>query len=853
MYGRIGFEDCIKTNLKSKGFGPKRAEKILTDFSRRYNIKTRAGMGEVEASFQSMHETLDSVKYAAREQLKRANKTIQVQAELTARVRQAYDPSIKTSALVGDRGAGLRGGIGSKMARAATSVVVYDERFKGVNYETKAEAILKRNLSLLGDAFDKVSKGKLGIQRGAAHLPNIVREAFGQSTGDATAKAFSDAYKKLQDSMLDHFNRAGGSIRKRLDFNMPQRLNSAKLTRLGEQEYIADAMEAADWSKIMDEAGNTFLPEEREQVLRDLYAIQSTDGAVEIKPESFGGRGHAVGNQMDKHRFFVYKDAESWLKMHEKYGDGNAFEVIIDHIRDMSRKTALVDTFGPNPNLWIDQAKARVRLEAGIAKRAADKAGKKGKDLRAPDEADEGMRKLEDIFTVITRQNAINPDNQLAAVTTTGANILTSAQLTGAVIAAVPGDTMSLALARFAKHMPVMQSIDHLVKDMVHQKPSAEFLANSGFMFDEAFGGHYAAERYTGLGTYGAPWSRVVSDSALRLSGLTRWTNTARGTAQRGMMSMLGLNMGKEFDQLPYAAAMAASGITKRDWDAVRKAITPQSPVAGTKFFVPTDIMKSKLIDRDQLYYKFYGFIHDQSRLQVPASTVEASVALKGTLRPDNIPGLIMYSFGMYKNFPVTLVMQYGRMILNSQANGRSKLSMAVAMGLSLTFAGALAIQMRELARGKEPQDMTQPGFWARALASGGGLGIWGDMLFGGVNQYGARSIPAQIGGPVFGAVSDIANATLGQPFRWVQTGEAMSGQEFAADMVQLGKRYTPYSNLWYSRLAIEREVWNRLEEMADPKIAQKRRRLKTMQRKTYGNDYLIEPGDKFITNALTR
>lgn len=848
MFGRDNFRNCVADNLKKKGYGEKKTKEFLGVFERKVKANDRAGMPHPDSDFKAMHDTLQEVTYRTRKKLQQANKNIAVAAQLEERIKQAYRDDFRTSSLAGDKGAGFSGGMGSKLAVAAKSILVNDRRTSGRNLEAVIDTRRGLYFALMGDVLDVVRKGALGIQKGVAHLPNITRELYSPgSTGDAVAKEFAQAYKKLQDYMIDDFNRVGGDLRKRLDFNLPQWQNAMKVTKAGVKDWIDDHMRWLDWDRMFDEEGNIIPPEERLAVLRDVYGVIKTDGAANIRPDMFGGRGASVANSLKNHRFLVFKDADAWNEMHAKYGDGSVFEVIVEHINDMARKTSQVDVLGTNPSMWLEQAKARVRAEAGNVENTAASLGKKkGKDLNAVSESDQAMRRVEDVFTTVMHKNSMNPDNSIAAIAGTTSNLLQSAQLTGAVIMALPGDALNMAFVRFANKLPVMKGMQTLLTGLATQKDNEAFLRQSGFIIDEMTTSTFAAERFTGLATYGAPISRRISDVALRLSLLNRHTNNARGVATKELMGLLARSRDMEYEDLPFQRMLWRNGVTKRDWDVVRKLPTWQ-PVQGAHFMRPLDIMNSNLIDRDQLYQKFAGLIHDESRQMVPASTVEAQVALKNTTRPDSAAGLILHSFAMYKNFPVTLQMMYGRMILDASArNGRGRTSLAVGMLISMTMAGALGIQLRELLRLKTPQDMTTPNFWGRALMAGGGLGIWGEMLFNGINSYG-RGISTQVGGPLFGAVSDVTDATIGQPYAWVTTGE-IDFDKWKADLVRFGKRYTPGSNIWWARPVLERELWNRLEELADPKIKQKRKAEKKRMKELYGNEYFIEPGERIFT-----
>ena len=53
----------------------------------------------------------------------------------------------------------------------------------------------------------------------------------------------------------------------------------------------------------------------------------------------------------------------------------------------------------------------------------------------------------------------------------------------------------------------------------------------------------------------------------------------------------------------------------------------------------------------------------------------------------------------------------------------------------------------------------------------------------------------------------------------------------------------TPGSSLWYSRLAMDRLIWDQLQELADPEYRRAFKRTEDRARKDYGQDYWWRPG----------
>src|SRR6202000_989732 len=73
------------------------------------------------------------------------------------------------------------------------------------------------------------------------------------------------------------------------------------------------------------------------------------------------------------------------------------------------------------------------------------------------------------------------------------------------------------------------------------------------------------------------------------------------------------------------------------------------------------------------------------------------------------------------------------------------------------TLMGMLAMQAKQVIKGRTPRDPFSgnwPPVWLAALQQGGGLGIYGDFLFGESNRFGGSPEETLLG-PSFGTASD--------------------------------------------------------------------------------------------------
>tara|TARA_B100000123_G_C25448010_1_gene304717 strand:- start:37 stop:549 length:513 start_codon:yes stop_codon:yes gene_type:complete len=151
---------------------------------------------------------------------------------------------------------------------------------------------------------------------------------------------------------------------------------------------------------------------------------------------------------------------------------------------------------------------------------------------------------------------------------------------------------------------------------------------------------------------------------------------------------------------------------------------------------------------------------------------------------------------------------------------------------------GALALQLKEMSKGRDPRPMTDAEFWTAAFLQGGGLGIYGDFLFADVNRF-DRGLAETIAGPVVGFANDVRKLTIGNLM------EAAYGEDtkVASELINFAGRYTPGASLWYMRLGLERMVLDQMKMMADPQARQKFRKLEGRYRRDYGQRYWWRPG----------
>lgn len=834
MFTPQSFITCVTENLTARGFGQQRIAEITQQFDERVQAHVQDGRDIATAGSLAVQETFDNLTRIAQERAKRDAKNLAVQAENIRRIGEGAE--VPTSRFTLDGGPA---GQGTAIARAAVSLLEDDPRFSGLSYTSIKDTTRGQLYALFGASLEDFGRGIFGRQKGKAHLPNVVREIQGEATGDGKAKAMADAWLQVSDLTVDLFNNAGGTMN-RLERFLPQGQNAVRMVRAGREAWVQQHLTDLDWNRTRWPDGSVIPPEQRAEVLEGVFDTLTTDGANRIDVTAFRGRGRALGNQIDQHRFLHYRDADAWLRAHEAYGDGSIFDVMVQHIENMSHQIALVETFGPNPDIMANNINSIVRATAAEF----------GPEQVAAAEAVMN-NKFRPIFETVSRQNVMDPHSTYGSLVTGTSNILTAAQLGSAAMLAIPGDFMQTAMVRALNGMSVFRGVDTYLKTLIADPLTStgsqrEIATQSGFVMDEVVMSTYAASRWTGVATVGPAATRAVSDAVMRASLLSGHTRAARWANQAEFMGLMQRSRDMAFEDLPFRDVMQRYGITPDEWNAMRENVQPWQPREGVNFMRPIDALQTTLPNRNELYRKFQAMIYEEGRRMVPESTVEGAVALRDTTRPDTLPGSLLYSFSMYKNFPISFMMIYGRLGMTSPTV-RGRLGFYAALGAGMTMVGALGTQMREISKGRDPLPMDNAEFLGKAFLSGGAMSIWGDFLFAGVNEYGRG--PAEVAaGPLVGFLGDTTNLVFGDVFQWAGSVGSLDPVGFesttAARAVQWAQRYTPGSSIWWARKALEESVFNRLADLADPQASIKRARRVRSRQRDYGQGHWWLPGE---------
>jgi len=710
------------------------------------------------------------------------------------------------------------------------------------NVHKLTEAETGRAHAIMVSFLDRHRSKMAGLTRDVAGLRDVVRELFGEASGNPTAREVAKGLAEGMEYLRRRFNDAGGAIPKRKDWGLPQTHDRLRVGRAGRDQWMDFILPRLDPARMIDlETGLPMTELRLRQVLAEVHETIVSDGLNELDGAGFVGR--SMMRRRQESRFLVFKDAAAWLEYQRDFGESDAFNTVVAHVALMARDIAQMHVLGPNPGATARYMESLVQRSHGM--RAAAASGK---------EAERLIRQAQGqplaIRAVYNEQagHALQPGSaRWADIGATARNLMVASRLGGAFITSIT-DVATQGVAAGMNGLSAARVVARAVKlfnplDAADRRQAIRL----GFTAQGWAARAIGAQRYTGE-MAGRAWSQRLADTTMRLSLLSPWTEAGRWAFQTEYLGFITRHVEKRFEELPplLRDAFKRNGLTPSDWQAIRETPLWTDPETGSTFLRAQSILERTDLHREAAYTlanKLQGVPMTEVEFAVISPTPRVRGQMVQFLPPGTFWGELARSEVQFHTFSVTLAHLYLRRLAGLPPLTRIKTAARLFIGL--TVMGALAVQAKQIAAGRDPIDMS-PGddggrrFWLAALTQGGGLGIYGDFLFARTNRFG-MGMAETLGGPLIGTgwkaaqIADIPGRAEGDE----KPPIAPQLFRFATDLL-------PGRSLWYTKLAFERLVLDELEKAIDPDYARRFRRIERQRLKDYGQRYFAPIGQGF-------
>lgn len=188
----------------------------------------------------------------------------------------------------------------------------------------------------------------------------------------------------------------------------------------------------------------------------------------------------------------------------------------------------------------------------------------------------------------------------------------------------------------------------------------------------------------------------------------------------------------------------------------------------------------------------------------------ERAIMNQGT-QPGTVVGEVFRHVMQFKSFPITMIRRGLGREIRGTATGKADIRGLAQLIAGTTVFGYGAMVAKDILKLREARQFTgdfenDSKLLMAAMAQGGGMGIYGDFLFGEFSRYG-RSAVATAVGPTLGQVDDVAEL-----WTRIRTGEDVGSNAF-----RMAMNNTPFINLFYTRAALDYIILYELQEMMNP------------------------------------
>ncbi len=684
-------------------------------------------------------------------------------------------------------------------------------------------------------------KGFAGLFENKEGTSALIREMFGEKTGNAAAAAGAKMWRQVTDELRTRANAAGMDIGDLADaWHYPQNHSQSRIAQAGINKWIADTMPTLDRDRYLNDDGSRMNDVQMRSMLGSVWDTITTDGQNKLTPGQIGGMG-GIASRMSDHRALFYKDADSYLSYAGLYGDKSLWSTLTAHIRGISRDIGLMETLGTKPEAAFKFFNDRTLLES--LRENPTKAGK----IR------QAAKLNESIFDLVSGKTAV-VNQKVADMFQTFRNWEVATKL-GQVVVTALGDEAGMSATAFANKVPWSEV---LAREM-HYMTSAsdrQLAAEAGLGINTMIGGlnRFGSEdlnMFQGAGKAAASreFTAKMANTVLHASGAEAMWDTRRKALGSVLMSHLGRVVHElaHFDDLNQAdhGILATKGISDTDWQVWKLA---QLEDWGMKHGVLTQKAVHAIPD-EQLTH-----LGDPAQLKRHASTAlmghileEVGMGVMDTgprerakmafgTQSGTVGGELMRSAMLFKGFSASMMMKHWARA-GAMPTGVGTAGYVTRLITIGTIMGAVAQQIRALASGQDPPNVAEPKFWGTAILRGGGLGFYGDFLYSEMTQHDTSLIPALLGPLATEAESawNLTGAAMFKAGRGERTDEG-------GNVVRWMRGNTPLLNMWYTKAAFDHLLWNDLQEAMSPGYLD---RMKAKQESQRGTSWWWDAHDK--------
>ncbi|OUV73559.1 MAG: hypothetical protein CBC83_05130 [Flavobacteriales bacterium TMED123] len=567
--------------------------------------------------------------------------------------------------------------------------------------------------------------------------------------------------------------------------------------------------------------------------------IQVADGASGV----FGS--NSVTKGISNKRVLHFKSAKDWYAYNEKFGTGSLKETYYSGLMTAGRNIGMLDTLGTKPKENFEKIRVAISNRMLANKRSTESLS--------------SYRQFEKFMNVVDGTVYTFDGGKfgfaVAKWSAIGRAVGNVAKLGGAVISAAADIGIYASEMKYQGRSflgGISEAMGGIGK-IKNTKQKRDIAKGLGFLGDGTT--YDISGRFQVGDNLNKGWTKIQR-TFFKYNLLSWWTNTLKENSMLGMANYYANQKNLSFNQLnkPLQSFFGLYNIDATKWDIIRKTAMSKAD-DGTEFINISelsnmsdadikkitgmnDLSKTELqMEKDKFKYSVSGMLLDRSIYAV----IEPDARTKGTMTQGTLAGTGMGEairfVGQFKAFPMAI----GNKVLGreiaflrkgpNQDIGRGIKGLASIVVVS-GFMGYMSMTAKDLLKGKEPRDPNNFKTIMAAFLQGGGLGIYGDVLF--KEQRDAGSVAAGLIGPFPTTVID-----LGLALKYAVTGEGGKAGRAAYRTISSN---IPFLNLFYIKAAFDYMIGFQIMETMNPGVL---KRVEKRMKKDYNQEYLFTKPSK--------
>jgi len=555
---------------------------------------------------------------------------------------------------------------------------------------------------------------------------------------------------------------------------------------------------------------------------------------------TFGARSTKnVAKSAQMKRVLHFKDADSWFDYNEMFGVGNLNESFFSGLTTAGRNIGIMDTLGTKPAQNFEK----------IRKAVATRLAAEGRDA-----GQVNAQQYEKFMAVIDGSIYSVENFALAKYSAIARTVASTAKLGGAVISAASdlaqyGAEMKYQGKSFLGGMAEALGSLFKVKNSKDKKDIAEAL---GHMADSVI--YDNSGRFQVGDNLSKGWTNVQR-TFFKYNLLSWWTNTLKEGAMLSMANYFAKQKSIEFDNLNPSLKNLFNqyNIDKTRWNIIRS-VAMEKAADGTEFISVknleniTDPQAKLIAGLDNASDREIRIIKDKFKSSVSGmlldrttyAVIEPDAKVKGIMTQGFMAGTTLGEairfIGQFKAFPMSILYK----TLSREAsfwragNKARSISGISSILVTSTLLGYLSMTAKDALKGRTARDPLKPKTFLAAFLQGGGLGIYGDVLFQETRTGG--EIAASMLGPV-----PLTGFDVIQALKYGVTGE---GDKAARQAYRTISTNIPFLNLFYAKTAFDYLIGYQMMETMNPGVL---KRMEKRMEKDYNQEFLLtKPSQQF-------